>query len=115
MRFLKPIKLGLKLGYRHLLRSKTKLAIKSIEIFDDTISSEVLSYLKYNHITDDHLNSYVYILLYECLYIGILLNIKEKQYHKEIIQSSFQSIIIYYLIKIIIINPVIDTYDNYLH
>lgn len=115
MKLFKPLKLGVKMGYRHILRSKTKLALKSIEIFDENISTEILSFLKYNHITDDNLNSYFYIIFYECFYLSVLLTIKEKKEHKEVIQSSIQSIIIYYLMKCMIIAPVINTYENYLH
>lgn len=115
MRLFKTFKIGFKIGCRYLVRSKTKLALKSIEILNDNICTEIISVLKYNHISDDTLNSYFYIVLYEFIYLSIILGIKEKNEHKEIIQSSLQNIGIYYLMKFIIINPFMNTYNDYLN
>lgn len=115
MKIIKPIRVGIKIGYRYFVRSKTKLVLKSIEILDDNISTEIISYLKYNNISDDSINSYYYILFYECLYLGIVLNIKEKKEHKELIVSSIQNIIIYYLMKIVVLNPIMNTYNYYIN
>jgi len=111
---IRTLKVYTKLGIRYLLRSKIKLTVKTIEIVDDKISNEILSYLKYNNITNDSFNSYFYIILYEIFYLSILLNIKDKKEHKEIINTSIQTIIIYCVIKSVIITPCINIYHSIL-
>lgn len=111
---IRTLKVYTKLGIRYLLRSKIKLTVKTIEIVDDKISNEILSYLKYNNITNDSINSYFYIILYEIFYLSILLNIKDKKEHKEIINTSIQTIIIYCVIKSVIITPCTNIYHSIL-
>lgn len=111
---IRTLKVYTKLSIRYLLRSKIKLTVKTIEIVDDKISNEILSCLKYNNITNDSFNSYFYIILYEIFYLSILLNIKDKKEHKEIINTSIQTIIIYCVVKSVIITPCINIYHSIL-
>ena len=111
---IRTLRIFSKLSVRYLIRSKVKLGIKAIEIFDDNISNEIISYLKYKNVTDDTFNSYFYIVLYEIFSLSILLNIKDKKEHREIINTSIQTIIVYCILKSVIITPCVKLYHSIL-
>ena len=90
-----------RLSIRYINKNKYKLMKKSIEIINDDATNELLSFLKFKHITDDTINSYLYIFIYELFYISIMVNINPKK-KKDIFKQSTIHLLLYIFIKRII-------------
>ena len=95
---IRSIKIYTRLGLRYISRNRDNIIMKSIEVIDENISSDIMSYMKYK-IVDNTYDSYLYIILYELIYLSILLKIKDNEEHKELIDTSIQSIIVYIIIN----------------
>lgn len=88
-----------RLSLRYIDRNKSQLIEKTIDIINENGTNELLSYLKYNNITNDSINSYIYIIIYELFYLSILLKIKTPNEHKEIINKSVIHVLLYFILK----------------
>ena len=93
-----------KLTLRKLNRNKIKYITQIIEISNDTIITDMLNYLKIKHITDDSINSYMYILLYEFINVSILMKMNDKKDHSIIIENGYLHIFSYIILKSIYYN-----------
>lgn len=94
----KSINLYRRLGVRFINKHKLTLMKNSFEILNEDLTNELLSYLKYNHITDDTLNSYLYIFIYELFYISVMLKFNPTSKSK-IIHKSTLHLLIYLFVK----------------
>lgn len=94
----KSINLYRRLGVRYINRYKLNLIKKSFEIINEDLTNELLSFLKYNNITDDTLNSYLYIFIYEVFYISVMIKFNPTEKNKIINQSTLH-LLIYLFVK----------------
>jgi hypothetical protein len=94
----KSINLYRRLGIRYINKNKLILIKKSFEIMNEDLTNEILSYFKYNHITDDTLNSYLYIFIYELFYISVMIKFNPNNKQKIINQSTLH-LLIYLFVK----------------
>ena len=95
----KSINICRRLSIRYFYKNKKHLLEKTVNIINENGTNEILSYLKYNNITNDSINSYIYIIIYEMIYLSILLKIKSPEKHRELISNSIVHIILYIIIK----------------
>lgn len=93
-----------KLTIRKVSRNKMKYISQLVEITNDTFINDILNYMKIKHITDDGINSYMYILLYEFINISILMKLNEKKEHSKIIENSYIHICSYIILKYLYYN-----------
>lgn len=94
----KSINLYTRIGMRYMNRNKDKIIKQSFELLNEDITNELLSFLKYKHITDDTFNSYLYIFIYELFYISIVTKLNPSKTPK-IIEKSIIHILLYILLK----------------
>jgi len=87
-----------RLGIRYINRNKDKFIKQSFEFLNDDITNEIVSYLNYKHITDNTLNSYLYILIYELFYISVSIKFNPNQQNK-IIEKCLIHLLMYILFK----------------
>jgi len=90
-----------RLSIRYIHKNKYKLMKKSFEFLNEGSTNELLSFLKYKHITDDTTNSYLYIFIYELFYISIMVNINPNE-KKDMFKQSTIHLLLYVFIKKII-------------
>lgn len=95
----KSINICRRLSIRYFNKNKNILLDKTIDIINENGTNEILSYLKYNNITNDSINSYIYIIIYELFFLSILLKIKKPEEHMNIINNSIIHFILYIIIK----------------
>ena len=94
----KSLNIYKRLGIRYVNRNKVKFIKQSFELLNQDVTNEILSFFKYKHITDDSLNSYLYILIYEIFYISIMIKINPN--HKpKIIEKSLIHVFLYIFFK----------------
>ena len=97
----KSINIYRRLTIRYIHKHKYKLMKKSVELLNEDATNELLSFLKYKHITDDTINSYLYIFIYELFYISIMVKINPNE-KKDILKQSTIHLLLYVFIKKII-------------
>ena len=100
-----------RLGIRYINRNKDKFIKQSFEFLNDDITNEIVSYLNYKHITDNTINSYVYIFIYELFYISVSMKFNPNQQNK-IIEKGLIHLLLYILFKD---NTLSILYDHTLH
>ena len=64
-----------------IAKNQNEIMDKSVSIISDNIINELLYLLKVYHLTNDNINSYMYILSYEVIWVGyklIRVNMKDK-------------------------------------
>lgn len=96
----RSINLYRRLGVRYINKNKLNLIKKSFEILNEDVTNELLSFLKYKHITDDTLNSYLYIFIYELFYISVMIKLNPNEKNKIINQSTLHLLIYLFVKKI---------------
>lgn len=94
----KNINIYRRISIRYLHRNKDKLLKQSFELLNEDITNEILSFLKYKHFTDDSLNSYLYICIYELFYMSIFIRVFPSQ-TKKIIEKSLIHLLLYIVFK----------------
>lgn len=94
----KSLNIFRRLGIRYINRNKDKFIKQSFEFLNDDITNEIVSYLNYKHITDNTLNSYLYILIYELFYISVSIKFNQNQQNK-IIEKGLIHLLMYILFK----------------
>lgn len=94
----KSINIYRRLGLRYIIRNRVKFIKQSFEFLNEDATNEILSFFKYKHITDDTLNSYLYIFIYELFYVSILTKMNPEQTNK-IIEKSLIHLLLYVLLK----------------
>lgn len=94
---LKNIKLYKRLGIRYLYRNRTNLMQESFQYLNEDITHEVLSFFKYQHITDDDFNSNIYIFMYELFYISVFIKLFPSKTNR-IIEKGIVHLILYIIL-----------------
>ena len=94
----KSINIYRRLGIRYITRNRVKFIKQSFELLNEDVTNEILSFFKYKHITDDTLNSYLYIFIYEIFYVSILTRMSPSQTNK-IIEKSLIHLLLYIVFK----------------
>lgn len=79
---------------------QNKIMKQTFVLLNEDATGEILYYLKYNHITDTTMNAYLYVFIYELLYLSIWLHICPKEERKKILDKSFIHIVLYLFIKV---------------
>jgi hypothetical protein len=92
----KIINLYTRIGLRYMHRNRPTFIKQTFEFLNEDITKAILSFLKYEHITDDTLNSYLYIFMYELFYISVLSKMGPS--HK-IIEKSIIHLFLYIVFK----------------
>lgn len=98
------IKTCLRLGKRYFIRNK--IINQTFQILNEDITNEILHYFSYNKIGESDLvmNTYLYIIIYELLYISVWIHFTPTHEKRKLIEKSFIHILLYIIIK-----------ENYLH
>ena len=109
-----------------LMKNQNEIIDRSVSIISDNIVNELLYIMKVYHLTNDDINSYMYILVYEVMWVGYKLmriNMKSKtdvardteEAKKDtnlLYQQVIINILLYVLIKNLIMNSLIHTLNN---
>lgn len=106
--------------YNIFVENQNKILDKSFSLISDNIVSELLYLLKFYHITNDNINSYMYILAYELCWFGykvIRINTIDKseitkEDTKVLYRQLILNILMYMLIKNIFVNTVFKALNN---
>ena len=114
--------------YEHveiLMKNQNEIMDKSVSIISDNIVNEFLYLMKAYHLTNDNINSYMYILAYEVMWVGYKLmriNMKPKtdvldntEKAKKDANLLYQQVIINILLYILIKNLVMNSIINNLN
>lgn len=114
--------------YEHveiLMKNQNEIMDKSVSIISDNIVNEFLYLMKAYHLTNDNINSYMYILAYEVMWVGYKLmriNMKPKtdvldntEEAKKDANLLYQQVIINILLYILIKNLVMNSIINILN
>jgi hypothetical protein len=88
-----------RLSIRYMIRNRGNLLEQTFEIINENGVNEILSYMKYNHITDDTFNSYMYIIIYEIFQLSIMMNFINEDKHSSIIKKSIHHVLLYIMFK----------------
>tara|TARA_B100000287_G_scaffold2059_1_gene2078 strand:- start:791 stop:1231 length:441 start_codon:yes stop_codon:yes gene_type:complete len=108
-----------------IAKNQNEIMDKSVSIISDNIINELLYLLKVYHLTNDNINSYMYILAYEIIWVGYKLlrvNMKDKTILdgnepemniKLLYQQVIINILLYILIKNMIMNSIITAMNNH--
>ncbi len=88
-----------RLSLRYMHRNRIGLLEQTFEILNENGVNEILSYMKYNHITDDTFNSYMYIIIYEVFQLSLLMNFTDEEKHNSMIKKSIHHILLYIIFK----------------
>lgn len=86
------VKLYCRIGKRYFIRNK--IINKTLDILNEDIANEIVHYLGYNH--DPVMNAYVYVIIYELLYISVWIHFKPK---RKLLEQAFLHIVVYMLVK----------------
>ena len=109
-----------------IIKNQNEIIDRSVSIISDNVVNEFLYLMKVYHLTNDNINSYMYILAYEVLWVGYKLlrintNRKTDITHdtepaKKDMNLLYQQVIInimlYILIKNLIMNSIINTLNG---
>lgn len=109
-----------------IIKNQNEIMDRSVSIISDNVVNEFLYLMKVYHLTNDNINSYMYILAYEVLWVGYKLlrintNRKTDITHdtepaKKDMNLLYQQVIInillYILIKNLIMNSIINTLNG---
>ena len=106
--------------YNIIVKNQNKILDKSFSLISDNIVNEVLYLLKFYHITNDNINSYMYILAYELCWFGykvIRINTIDKseitkEETKILYRQLVLNIIMYMLIKNIFVNTIVKALNK---
>lgn len=110
-----------------IAKNQNEIMDRSVSIISDNIINELLYLLKVYHLTNDNINSYMYILSYEIIWVGYKLlraNTRDKTItdgkRKEpemdvnlLYQQVIINILLYILIKNMIMNSIITVMNNH--
>ncbi len=108
-----------------IAKNQNEIMDKSVSIISDNIINELLYLLKVYHLTNDNINSYMYILSYEIIWVGyklIRVNMKDKMILdgkepemniKLLYQQVIINILLYIIIKNMIMNTIITAMNNH--
>ena len=109
-----------------IIKNQNEIIDRSVSIISDNVVNEFLYLMKVYHLTNDNINSYMYILGYEVLWVGYKLlrintNLKtditqDTEMAKKDMNLLYQQVIInillYILIKNLIMNSIINTLNG---
>ncbi len=109
-----------------IIKNQNEIIDRSVSIISDNVVNEFLYLMKVYHLTNDNINSYMYILAYEVLWVGYkLLRIntnrktditQDTEEAKKDMNLLYQQVIInillYILIKNLIMNSIINTLNG---
>lgn len=109
-----------------IIKNQNEIIDRSVSIISDNVVNEFLYLMKVYHLTNDNINSYMYILAYEVLWVGYKLlrintNRKTDITHDTepakkdmnlLYQQVIINILIYILIKNLIMNSIINTLNG---
>tara|TARA_B000000477_G_scaffold38504_2_gene32819 strand:+ start:550 stop:1131 length:582 start_codon:yes stop_codon:yes gene_type:complete len=109
-----------------IIKNQNEIIDRSVSIISDNVVNEFLYLMKVYHLTNDNINSYMYILAYEVLWVGYKLlrintNLKtditqDTEPAKKDMNLLYQQVIInimlYILIKNLIMNSIINTLNG---
>ena len=90
----------IKNNIEHLTLTKERVAENMITIIKDDLSNDLLYYVKFYNLTNDHQSSYFYIIFYEILTFAI----RNEENKIITFHISVLNIILYILIKNILLN-----------
>ena len=110
-----------------IAKNQNEIMDRSVSIISDNIINELLYLLKVYHLTNDNINSYMYILSYEIIWVGYKLlrantrdksiaNGKRKDPEMDVnllYQQVIINILLYILIKNMIMNSIITVMNNH--
>lgn len=110
-----------------IAKNQNEIMDRSVSIISDNIINELLYLLKVYHLTNDNINSYMYILSYEIIWVGYKLlrantrdktitDGKRKQPEMDVnllYQQVIINILLYILIKNMIMNSIITVMNNH--
>ncbi len=108
-----------------IAKNQNEIIDRSVSIISDNTINELLYLLKVYHLTNDNINSYMYILSYEIIWVGYkLLRVNtndkmiddKKQSNMDVnllYQQVIINIILYILIKNMIMNSIINVLNNH--
>ena len=109
-----------------LMKNQNEIIDRSVSIISDNVINEFLYLMKAYHLTNDNINSYMYILAYEVMWVGyklIRINTKQKtditQNTKEAMKETnllyhqvIINILLYILIKNLVMNSIINILND---
>ena len=102
-----------------LLNNQNEIIDRSVSIISDNVVNEFLYIMKVYHITNDNINSYAYIMVYEFIWTGYkifrinTINPETKCNDRTLLyQQVVVNILLYIVIKNLILNSVICTLNN---
>ena len=107
------------------MKNQNEIIDRSVSIISDNVVNEFLYLMKAYHLTNDNINSYMYILAYEVMWVGYKLmriNMKPKtdvaqntEEAKKDANLLYQQVIINILLYILIKNLVMNSIINILN
>ena len=109
-----------------LMKNQNEIMDRSVSIISDNVVNEFLYLMKAYHLTNDNINSYMYILAYEIMWVGYKLmrsNTKDttsvaqdteeaKKDTNLLYQQVIINILLYILIKNLVMNSIINILNS---
>ena len=109
-----------------LMKNQNEIIDRSVSIISDNVVNEFLYLMKAYHLTNDNINSYMYILAYEVMWVGyklmrsnmkpktdILDNTEEAKKDANLLyQQVIINILLYILIKNLAMNSIINILNS---
>lgn len=90
-------KLYYRIGKRYFIRNK--IIHKTFDILNEDITNQIVHYFGYNQLSDPVTNAYVYIIIYELLYISAWIHFTPKEEKRKLFERAFLHILLYILVK----------------
>lgn len=91
------VKLYCRIGKRYFIRNK--IIHKTIDILNEDIANEIVHYFGYNQLSDPEMNAYLYIIIYELLYISAWIHFTPKEEKRKLFERAFLHVLLYMVVK----------------
>ncbi len=103
-----------------ILKNQNEIIDKTVAFVSDNMVNEVLYLLKFYHLTNDNINSFIYIVFYEMVWIGykiIRINTNKnfdisKEDSQLLGQQLIINILLYIFVKNLFVNTIVNTLNK---
>ena len=103
-----------------ILKNQNEIIDKTVSFISDNMVNEILYLLKFYNLSNDHINSYIYIIFYEMVWVGYKIlrintnkNFDISNEDSQLLgQQLLINILIYIFVKNLFINTFVYTLNN---
>tara|TARA_B100001996_G_C18423294_1_gene501527 strand:- start:123 stop:695 length:573 start_codon:yes stop_codon:yes gene_type:complete len=103
-----------------ILKNQNEIIDKTVAFVSDNMVNELLYLLKFYHLTNDNINSFIYIVFYEMVWIGykiIRINTNKnfdisKEDSQLLCQQLIINILLYIFVKNLFVNTIVNTLNK---